>query len=133
MGLTMKEKKKAVAILSSRYQKAKNRQKGRMLDEFTALTGYCRTYASYVFSMHGRRRRVSKRAVIQAGVRKRGCQGRKRIYTEEVKRALIKVWYIMDCICGKRLVSVMREVVQRLEEYKEISFREEGIRLNFFP
>jgi hypothetical protein len=44
----MKEKNKAVAILAPRYQKM-----GKMLDEFTTLTGYCRTHASYVLSTHG--------------------------------------------------------------------------------
>ena len=100
MRLTMKEKKKAVAIVAARYQKESKKQKGRMLDEFIVLTGYCRTHASYVLNMHGKRRRVSKNRVIQADIRKTGRRGRKKTYTEEVKKALIKIWYIMDCICG---------------------------------
>ncbi len=54
-----------------------------------------------------------------------GRRGRKKIYTAEVKKALIKVWYIMDCICGKRLAAVMKEIVKRLEFFGEISLNEE--------
>jgi hypothetical protein len=122
----MKEKKKAVAILAPRYQKESKKQKGKMLDEFTALTGYCRTHASYVLNMHGKRRRVSKNRVIQADVRKTGRRGRKKTYTEEVKKALIKIWYIMDCICGKRLAPVMGSIVQKLEDFEEISITTES-------
>jgi hypothetical protein len=121
----MKEKKKAVAILAPRYQKARKKEKGKMLDEFVALTGYCRTHASYVLSMHGKRKRISKKTVIQADVRKTGRRGRKKIYTDEVKKALIKIWYIMDCICGKRLAAVMGEIIQKLEDFNEISLKED--------
>ena len=72
MRLTMKEKKKAVAILAPRYQKVSKKQKGKMLDEFTALTGYCRTHASYVLNMHGKRKRVSKNTVIELSTNKNG-------------------------------------------------------------
>jgi hypothetical protein len=122
----MKEKKKAAAILASRYQKAGKKQKGKMLDEFITLTGYCRTHASYVLSMHGKRMRVSKNRVIQADVRKRGRRGRKKIYTEDVKKVLIKIWYIMDCICGKRLAPVMGPTVQKLEDFREITLTKDS-------
>ncbi len=121
MRLTMKEKKKAVAILAPRYQKASKKEKGRILEEFVEWTGYCRTHASYVLSMHGKRKRINQKAVIQADVRKTARRGRHRIYIDEVKKVLIKIWYIMDCICGKRLAPVMGEVIEKLEEFKEIS------------
>lgn len=125
MRLTMREKKKAVVILAPRYQKARKKQKGKMLDEFIALTGYCRTHASYVLNMHGKCKRISKNRVIQADVRKTGRRGRKKTYTDEVKKALIKIWYIMDCICGKRLAPVMGPIVQKLEDFAEISLAED--------
>lgn len=125
MRLTMKEKRKAAAILASRYQKSGKKQKGKMLDEFTALTGYCRTHASYVLSSHGKRKRVSKNRVIQTDVRKTSRRGRKKVYGAEVKKALIKIWYIMDCICGKRLAPVMEEIVRKLQEVEEISITEQ--------
>jgi hypothetical protein len=54
MRLTMKERKKATAILAPRYQKARKKDKKQMLDEFVVLTGYLRSYASYVLSIHGK-------------------------------------------------------------------------------
>lgn len=55
MRLMMTEKKKATAIVAVRYQKARKKEKGVMLDEFTKLTGYGRRYASYVLRCHGKK------------------------------------------------------------------------------
>lgn len=63
--------------------------------------------------------------MIEADIRKAGCSGRKKTYTDDVKKALVKIWYIMDCICGKRLAPVMRQIVQKLEDFNEISLKED--------
>ncbi len=42
MGLMMNEKKAVVKEIASRYQKAKKKLKGVILNEFEALTGYVR-------------------------------------------------------------------------------------------
>ena len=125
MRLTMKERKKATAILSPRYQKARKKDKKQMLNEFVALTGYRRSYASYVLSTHGKRKRISKNYVMQADVRKKTLRKRTKFYDEEVRKPLIKIWHIMDCICGKRLAPVLREVVPRLQRFKEINISAE--------
>jgi hypothetical protein len=122
----MRERKKLTVIQAERYQKAGKKEKGNILDEFTEATGYNRSYASYVLSRHGRKQRIGKRRVLVGDVRKSwGRRGRKKIYTSEVKKALIKVWHIMDCICGKRLEPVMKEIVKKLESFGEISLNEE--------
>jgi hypothetical protein len=41
-------------------------------------------------------------------------------YDEKVFSALRKIWYIMDCICGKRLGAILKEVIPILERHKEI-------------
>jgi hypothetical protein len=120
MRLTMKERKKATAILAPRYQKARKKDKKQMLDEFVALTGYGRSYASYVLSIHGKRKRVSANQMIQADVRKRTSRKKTKYYDEAVKKPLITIWYIMDCICGKRLAPGMGAVIRKLEQFKEI-------------
>jgi len=43
-----------------------------------------------------------------------------RSYDEKVLRALRKIWVIMDCMCGKRLVGVLGELIPVLEEHGEI-------------
>ena len=44
MGLTIKEKRAVTKEIVQRYQKARKKQKGVILDEFTAFTGYNRDY-----------------------------------------------------------------------------------------
>ncbi|MCG2721480.1 MAG: hypothetical protein L6290_05625 [Thermodesulfovibrionales bacterium] len=51
----MTERKKATTVVAVRYQKARKREKGIILDKFTKLTGYGRRYASYVLRSHGRK------------------------------------------------------------------------------
>jgi len=120
MRLTMKGRKKAAAIIAPRYQKARKKDKGIMLGEFIELTGYGRRYASYVLRSHGKKVRISEKKVLVGDVRKRARAKRSRTYDDAVVEVLKKVWYIMDCICGKRLAPVLKEVVSRLQRYREI-------------
>lgn len=124
MRLTMKERKKATAVVALRYQKSRKKDKGLILDEFTELTGYGRRYASHVLTSHGRKVRVNDSYVIQGDVRKAIRRNKPRVYDAPVKEALKNIWYIMDCICGKRLAPVMKDVVPRLLRFREISLSE---------
>ncbi len=125
MRLTMKERKKATAIVAPRYQKARKKDKGIMLNEFIELTGYGRCYASSVLRSHGKKVRISETKVLMGDVRKKAGGKRARLYDNAVLEALKRVWYIMDCICGKRLAPVLKEIVPRLERYREISIEVE--------
>jgi len=125
MRLTVKERKKAVAIVSPRYQKARKKDKRLILDEFTELTGYGRRYASYVLRSHGRKVWVNATTRIQGDVRKRVTRKKPPVYDNEVLDALKKVWAIMDYICGKRLAPVLKEVIIRLERHREIRISDE--------
>lgn len=124
MRLTMKERKKATAILAPRYQKARKKDKKQMLDEFVAMTGYRRSYASHMLSIHGKQWKICKNYVIKADVRKKAFRKKTKYYDEEVKKPLIKIWYIMDCICGKRLAPVIGAIIRKLERFKEITLDE---------
>ena len=44
-----------------------------------------------------------------------------RLYDEQVVAALRKVWYLFGCLCGKRLVAVLRAQVPLLEKFGELS------------
>ena len=120
MRLTVKERKKATAIVAPRYQKARKKDKRLILDEFTNLTGYGRRYASYVLRSHGRKVRINETTVLQGDIRKRKPRKKPPIYDNEVLEALRKVWAIMDYICGKRLAPVLKEIIIRLERCQEI-------------
>ncbi|SPQ00891.1 Integrase catalytic region (fragment) [Candidatus Sulfobium mesophilum] len=120
MMLTMNERKKATAMVACRYQKATKKDKGLILDEFTKLTGYGRRYASHLLTCHGRRLRIRKHCVVQVDAGKTTPRKKAKVYDDAVTKALKEVWYIMDCICGKRLAPAQREVVIRLEQFCEI-------------
>jgi len=50
--LNMRHKKEITAEVQARYKKAKKKQKKIILDEFVALTGYNRNYASRVLRLY---------------------------------------------------------------------------------
>jgi len=62
--------------------------------------------------------------VVVADVGKKATKPRKRFYDELVVAALLKIWLIMDCLCGKRLAPMMQEVVPLLKKHKEIRIDE---------
>jgi hypothetical protein len=118
-------RKRITQEVAKRYRKASKKEKGRMLDEFCALTGYNRSYAAWVLRKGASPKgKVNKAPVRPVDYRR---QGRKPVYTAEVRRALVKVWAVLDCPCGKRLVAAMPETVKALERFGEIKLKE-GIR-----
>ncbi len=121
MGLMMNEKKAVVKEIASRYQKAKKKLKGVILNEFEALTGYVRCYASYLLRNHGRRVWVNNNTVIIGDVSKKHKRQRQKVYDQKVFVSLKRIWQIMDYICGKRLASVLKELIFKLEQHKEIA------------
>jgi hypothetical protein len=127
MGLTAKEKRSAIKITAPRYQKARKKQKGVILDEFIALTGYERDYAASVLRMHGKKVHISKGKVLVADITKTCRKPRQGIYDNLVVTALISIWYIMDCICGKRLAPILKDIIPVLEKHHEIQL-DEGTR-----
>ena len=120
MGLTAKEKRSATKVTAPRYQKAHKKQKGFILNEFIALTGYERDYAAYALRMHGRKVRISKNKVLVADITKPFRKPRRCIYDNLVLSALIAIWYIMDCICGKRLAPMLKDIIPVLEKHREL-------------
>jgi hypothetical protein len=116
----MQERKRVTVIIAPRYQKAQKKHKGRILDEFTKLTGYARCYGSYVLRNHGKKVRAREDTILQGDVRKKIMRRRQRTYDSKVKVNLVKIWGIMDCICGKRLAPMLKEVIPILERHREI-------------
>jgi len=117
----MHEKRAVTKEVAGRYQKASKHEKGIILSEFTSLTDYHRTYASWLLGNHGRKIRVSQKTVIEAEIRgKKPKRQREKIYGDKAQRFLKKIWFIMGCICGKRLAPILKEVIHRLKEHNEI-------------
>ncbi|MGH9958164.1 MAG: DDE-type integrase/transposase/recombinase [Pyrinomonadaceae bacterium] len=122
MRLTMEQRSAVVARTALRYKQAGKKEKGLILAEFIKLTEYARAYARQVLHKHGRRIRVDQQTVLVADAKKKlpGSK-RPRVYDEKVVAILIKIWKIMDYICGKRLQPIMAELVTVLERHNELS------------
>ncbi len=125
MRLTVREKHKATRITAVRYQKASKKKKGAILDEFVALTGYDRCYASYLLKNHGRKLRLNNKIIVVEDIRKRHKRQRQKTYGEDVLKPLRRIWAIMDCICGKRLRPMLKEVLSVLRKHKELKVSSE--------
>jgi len=119
MRLMMREKKALVKVVTPRFQAAGIKEKEVILDEFVEATGYNRCYAAYLLRNHGKKVRVGKVTII-GDVTKRLKRESRKIYDQLVLDALKQIWMIMDCICGKRLVGILKELIPILELHGEI-------------
>jgi hypothetical protein len=95
-----------VEALRNRYFKASRREKGRMLDEFTKVTGMHRKAAIRLLNRPGQ---------PVAGKRR----GRKRKYGPGVTEALRVVWEASDRLCSRRLKPFLPEMVKTLRRHGE--------------
>jgi hypothetical protein len=124
MGLTMNERKAVTSEVAKRYQKESKKQRGKILDEFTALTDYNRSYASHILSNWGRKvivKSADKRiAVVFGTTRRKTKRHRQRYYDNKVVNVLRSIWIISDYLCGKRLSYFLKEVVPVLEKFGEL-------------
>ncbi len=118
MGLTMKERQAVTAVRVARYRRASKKQKGRLLDELVALTGYNRWYAvgllcGQVASAGGRCRPAQRRV-----------RQRRRRYDVGVLAALRRVWVIMDCKASIRITAANSSTIQllRYTQQERITF-----------
>ncbi len=107
--LDMKTRKVLVDKLMARYRRSGKKAKGKLLDEYIALTGYNRCYA----------RRVLRNGHKKSSEPCRG-PGRKKKYGPGVVAALKKIWGILNFLCGKRLVAAMPDMLVSLERSGEI-------------
>src|SRR5450759_2299132 len=101
--VSMATRDELVVLLRARYARSGRAERGRILDEFSAVTGFHRKHAM---------------RLLGGGQpnQQRGPRPRRRIYDDAVREALIVVWEASDRICGKRLrplVPIMLEAMER--------------------
>jgi hypothetical protein len=104
----MAERKAVTKQMARRYRGATRSEKGRMLDELVALTGWTRR--------HARRALAAALAEKPAAPRR----SRARIYGEDVLVPLRFVWAALGGPTGKRLAPFMADVVEALERHGEL-------------
>ena len=119
MRLTMKARQEVSKATAGQYRGASKKEKSKILDQFIATTGYSRWYARLVLRHEGRRVQTDKRTIVVVGRKSRTKRKRVRFYNEKVQTALVRLWRIMDHICGKRLQPLLPELITVLERHNE--------------
>ncbi len=121
MRLKMKARQEVTAVTAGQYRGASKKEKRVLLDQFVSTTGYSRWYARFVLRHEGRRVQADQQTIVLAVRSRSGRRVRKRprLYDEKVLTALLKLWRIMDYICGKRLKPMLPELVTVLERHNE--------------
>ena len=121
----MAERRVLVRGVSGRYRRSSKKEKGRILDEFVEMTGYNRSYAAWLLSQQGRKVWVNRKLAVVGEVGVRRVRRRPKIYDAEVKRVLIRLWKLLDYLCGKRLVGALLETIEALERHGELKLTED--------
>ena len=106
--ISMAARQELVQAIRGRYRTGSADGKGRILDEFVALTGYHRKHAIRV--LNG-----------LTGTRTSTRRGRLRLYDEAVHQALVVFWEASDRICGKRLKPLLPILLPALERHGHLS------------
>jgi hypothetical protein len=107
--MSLNSRRELLSAIHGRYAKAGRPERGRMLDEFVAATGYHRDYAITLLN-----RPLPFRRLRDASTPKQ----RKRRYGAEVQRRLVRLWQISGGLCGKRLVPALPDLLDALERYE---------------
>src|SRR5438552_483105 len=106
--ISMAARDELVGAIAGRYAQGDRAERGRILDEFAAVTGFHRKHAMRLL----RTGQVTRRSGPRPG---------RRVYDEAVREALIVVWKASDRICGKRLrplVPILLEAMERHGHFK---------------
>jgi hypothetical protein len=109
VALSMAERRAVTREMARRYARAGKKERGLMLDELCALSGYERSYAA---------RLLRARALGPPG--KAARRGRRPSYGPELLPALRKLWATLGRPCGKRLAPVMAATIAALERHGEL-------------
>ena len=102
----MGARREVLAVVAARYRAAGRGEKGRILDELWATTGWHRKHALRALSRSG-----SKALAEERAARRRG-----RKY-DAIKDALMALWEASDRVCGKRLVVMIPTLLPALERH----------------
>ena len=123
MGLSMKERHRVIAETAGRYRAASKKEKGHILNELTALTGYSRKYALHLLTWWGKTvQRVidgTRLKIVIGSPRVRKKRKGKKKYSEALYESLKRIWATFDCMCGKRLAVFIHENIAFLALHEE--------------
>jgi hypothetical protein len=110
--ISMATRDELVVALAERYASSGRRERGRILDEFAALSGVHRKHAMRLLRAGHSNRRSGPRAS-------------RRIYKDAAREALIVIWEASDRICGKRLRPLVPTLVEAMERHGHLQLAAE--------
>ena len=108
--ISMATRSELLHLLRPRYRSAARSEKGRILDEFVAISGYHRKHAVRLLNEE------------PTGSEKRDVR---RVYGEAVRQALVVLWEASDRLCGKRLKVMLPVLVEALERHGHLALDNE--------
>jgi len=125
MGLDMKTKKKICARIFSRYQKARKKDKAKILHEYAQTLDYNRDYLALLLRNWGKTRYSCSGGKTLKFVAKPPSQGHKKatggkktgrplIYHKAFVQTLAAIWEFFDFQCGKLLAPLIRGIIDFL-------------------
>lgn len=104
--MSMGVQREVLAAVAERYRSAGRREKGRILDELTATTGWHRKHAVRALSAMD-----ANPPPEEIAARRRG-----RKY-DAIRKALRALWEASDRVCGKRLVVMIPTLLKALKRH----------------
>lgn len=110
--ISMATRDELVVALAGRYASSSRKHRGRILDEFVAVSGFHRKHAM---------------RLLRAGRSGPGAGSRpaRRLYSEAVREALIVIWEAADRVCGKRLRPLVPILVEAMERHGHLQLAPE--------
>ncbi|UWU94271.1 transposase family protein [Bradyrhizobium sp. CB1015] len=105
--ISMGARREVVSAVTERYRSAKRAEKGPILDELCATTGWHRKHAVRAL----RRREAVGPGEVEA------TRERRRRYGAMIKDALTALWEASDRVCGKRLKVMIPILLPALEQH----------------
>jgi len=110
-GLKLQTRRELLQQVIPQYREASTvKKKGKLLDAFTAATGYNRKYAIWLLN-HAKEGQHTPQ--------------RPRHYGPEVQHALFLVWHAANRICAKRLIPFLPTLIEALERHEHLHLTEE--------
>jgi hypothetical protein len=110
--ISMATRGELVAVVAERYARSTRKDRSRILDEFTAVTGLHRKHAMRVLRCKARGEPCGPRL-------------RRGVYDDAVREALILVWEASDRVCGKRLRPLIPILVESMERHGHLKLAPE--------
>jgi hypothetical protein len=110
--ISMATRDELVGALVTRYAGSNRKERGRILDEFVAVSGVHRKHAM---------------RLLRAGQspQRSGPRPARRLYNEAVREALIVLWEASDRVCGKRLRTLVPILIEAMERHGHLQLTPE--------